>query len=84
MSAGLPLSGAELYQRLLRYVLPYRRTFAIAIASMVVLAATEPALPALLQPLFDGTFVARDAAARLTVPGLIVLLFVFRGGRLRG
>ena len=79
MSAGLPLSGAELYRRLLRYVLPYRRTFAIAIASMVVLAATEPALPALLQPLLDGTFVARDTAARLTVPGLIVLLFVFRG-----
>ncbi len=79
MSAAIPLSGAELYRRLLRYVLPYRRTFAIAIASMVLLAATEPALPALLQPLLDGTFVARDPVARLTVPGLIVVLFVFRG-----
>ncbi|MGH8473706.1 MAG: ABC transporter transmembrane domain-containing protein, partial [Gammaproteobacteria bacterium] len=79
MSADRSLSGTELYRRLLRYVLPYRRTFGIAIACMVVLASTEPALPALLGPLLDGTFVARDASARLTVPMLIVLLFVFRG-----
>ncbi len=79
MTTGIPLSGAELYRRLLGYVLPYRRTFGIAIASMVLLAASEPALPALLQPLLDGTFVARDPVARLTVPGLIVVLFAFRG-----
>ncbi len=69
-----------LYRRLLRYVLPYRRTFAIGVFSMMLLAATEPLLPALLKPLLDGSFFEQDAAERLTMPGLIVLLFLVRGG----
>ena len=47
---------------------------------MVLLACTEPILPALLKPLLDGSFIEQDAGARLTVPGLLVLLFLFRGG----
>ena len=53
----------ETYLRLLGYVLPYRRTFGFAILAMVILAATEPAVPALMKPLLDGSFVDRRHTA---------------------
>ena len=37
-----------IYLRLLRRVLPYRRTFALGTAMMIVLGLTEPAFPAIL------------------------------------
>ena len=38
-----------IYLRLLCHVLPYRRTFALGIAAMIVLGLTEPAIPAILE-----------------------------------
>ncbi len=69
-----------LYRRLLRYVAPYWHIFLIAILGMIVLAASEPAIPALMQPLLDGAFVERDKAAMQWIPILFVLLFIVRGG----
>ena len=80
MADASVIDSRTLYLRLLRYVHPHRRTFAISLLSMVLLACTEPILPALLKPLLDGSFIEQDAGARLTVPGLLVLLFLFRGG----
>jgi subfamily B ATP-binding cassette protein MsbA len=74
-----PVSSYRLYLRLLRYVLPYRKQFAGGILALVVLAATEPAIPALLKPLFDGTFVARDPTYIFWVPILFVILAAIRG-----
>jgi subfamily B ATP-binding cassette protein MsbA len=71
--------GRELYFRLLGYVRPYRKQFAGGIAAMVLLALTEPAIPALLKPLLDGTFVNRDPFFMLWTPLLLVLLFFLRG-----
>ncbi len=79
MSEARGMDSAALYRRLLRYVTPHARTFAVSILCMVLLAGTEPALPALLKPLLDGSFVEEDATARLFVPGLIIALFVVRG-----
>ena len=45
-----------LYLRLLSYVRPHARIFAIAILGMVATAATEPLFPALMKPLLDGGF----------------------------
>jgi subfamily B ATP-binding cassette protein MsbA len=72
-------SNAALYLRLLRYVAPYWRAFALGVFGMVIVAATEPALPALLQPMLDGTFVHKDPDVMRWVPLLIVGLFVVRG-----
>ena len=69
----------ETYLRLLGYVLPYRRTFGFAILAMVILAATEPAVPALMKPLLDGSFVDRDPEAIRFFPLVLVGLFVIRG-----
>jgi subfamily B ATP-binding cassette protein MsbA len=68
-----------LYLRLLRFVAPYRGVFALALAGMVVVAATEPALPALLKPLLDGIFVEKDQAVMRWMPLLIMGLIVVRG-----
>ena len=56
------MSGTGLYLRLLQHVRPYWRVFALGILGIVIVAATEPALPALLKPLLDGVFVEKDEA----------------------
>ena len=43
------IDGKALYLRLLRHVLPYRRTFALGVVAMIVLGLTEPAIPAILE-----------------------------------
>jgi subfamily B ATP-binding cassette protein MsbA len=73
------MTGYQLYARLLRYVRPYWRTFAASILGMVIVAATEPMLPALMKPLLDGSFVERDEAMIKLVPIAIVAVFLVRG-----
>jgi subfamily B ATP-binding cassette protein MsbA len=73
------MTSAGLYLRLLKYVAPYRSMFALALAGMMIVAATEPALPAILKPLLDGTFVEKDATIMRWMPLAIVALFVVRG-----
>jgi subfamily B ATP-binding cassette protein MsbA len=73
------MSGTELYLRLLRHVRPYWRTFGIGVLGIIVVAATEPALPALLKPLLDGVFVNKDPSVIRWTPVVIVGLFVLRG-----
>ncbi|MDH5536756.1 MAG: ABC transporter transmembrane domain-containing protein, partial [Betaproteobacteria bacterium] len=73
------MTSSGLYLRLLHYVAPYWRVFALALLGMMIVAATEPALPALLKPLLDGTFVHRDETIMRWMPLVIVALFVVRG-----
>jgi subfamily B ATP-binding cassette protein MsbA len=74
-----PTSSSELYLRLLRYVVPYWKIFLVAILSIVVVAASEPAIPALMKPLLDGSFIEKDPATIRLMPVLLVLLFLVRG-----
>ena len=46
--------GTALYFRLLRHVLPYRRTFALGVVAMIVLGLTEPAIPAILEKVISS------------------------------
>jgi subfamily B ATP-binding cassette protein MsbA len=73
------LTSTQLYFRLLGYVKPYWRTFAISILGMVVTAATEPLLPALLKPMLDGTFIHKDDTVIKLAPLIILLIFFVRG-----
>jgi subfamily B ATP-binding cassette protein MsbA len=73
------MSSTQLYLRLLRYVKPYRGVFALALLGMIVVAATEPALPAMLKPLLDGTFVDKDETIMRWTPVVIVAIFIVRG-----
>ncbi len=79
MSKTKKMSSAELYLRLLHYVLPYRAVFLLSIITMVVVAATEPMFPALLEPMLDGSFIKKDQTLIKWIPLLIIVLFVVRG-----
>jgi subfamily B ATP-binding cassette protein MsbA len=68
-----------LYLRLLRYIRPYWRVFALSVFATIAVAATEPALPALLKPMLDGSFVDRDETMIKLVPLLLIGLFLLRG-----
>ena len=73
------LNSRQLYRRLLVYAQPHWRIFLLCIASMVVYAATDPILPALLKPFLDGSFLSAKSTRALIFPVLIVLLFIVRG-----
>jgi ATP-binding cassette, subfamily B, bacterial MsbA len=78
-----PLGGESLrlYRRLLSYVRPYAKVFAVAVLGMVAAAATEPLFPALIKPLLDGGFAAAGGSTYppLVFAGGIIAVFVVRG-----
>ncbi len=67
------------YRRLLGYVKPYQRKFALAILCMVFFALTDIAFAWLMKPLLDGSFVEKDELAILLVPIAIIGIFIVRG-----
>ena len=54
--------SVRLYSRLLSYVRPYAKVFALAVLGMMAAAATEPIVPALMKPLLDSGLAPRGAA----------------------
>lgn len=72
-------TAIDLYRRLLKYVKPYWVMFTIAVAAMLVFAATEAGLAAMMKPLVDGSFVERDPETIKWVPIALIGLFIVRG-----
>lgn len=72
-------SSLHLYRRLLRYTRPYWLGFAVAILGLVIAAATEPLLPALMKPLLDQGFVEKRTFSLWLVPAAILGIFIVRG-----
>ena len=81
MSPGSPptLSSTALYLRLLKIARPYWKVFVASLVFTILVSATEPALPALMKPLLDGSFVQRDPLLMKLIPLAIVGLFLLRG-----
>jgi subfamily B ATP-binding cassette protein MsbA len=73
------MNSKTLYLRLLGYVKPYWRMFAVSIFTMILVAATEPVLPALMKPMLDGSFVDKDQTIIRWVPLALIALFVVKG-----
>ncbi len=73
------MQAPQLYARLLGHLQPYRKQFAYTVLAMVVLAATEPMLPALMKPMLDGSFVDKDPDMIRLIPLALVALAVVRG-----
>jgi subfamily B ATP-binding cassette protein MsbA len=73
------MDSRALYLRLLAYVRPHWRVFAVGVLGMVIVAATTPALPALMKPLIEGTFIQKDPFMMQWLPVVIVVLFLIRG-----
>jgi len=70
-----------LYFRLLSYVRPYAKIFALAVLALMLGAATEPLFPALIKPLLDGGFASGGAPAwpPALFAAAIVGIFMLRG-----
>lgn len=73
------MNSRALYSRLLRYVRPHWRMFALSIVGMALSALTEAALPALMKPMLDGTFVTKDPTLMNLVPLALIVIFIVRG-----
>jgi subfamily B ATP-binding cassette protein MsbA len=73
------MSSRQLYRRLLSYLRPHWRLVSIALIAMGVIAALEPMLPALMQPLVDDSLIAKDKASMLWVPLALLAVFVVKG-----
>ena len=73
------MNSKELYLRLLGYVRPYRWMFALSMLGTAIAAITEPLIPALIKPLLDGSFVAKDPRSIQLMPLLLVAVFLVRG-----
>ena len=73
------MTSTELYLRLLSHVRPHWKVFALGCLGMMIVAATEPALPALMKPLIEGTFIEKDPQLIRWMPVIIIALFAIRG-----
>ena len=73
------MTSTELYLRLLSHVRPHWKVFALGCLGMMIVAATEPALPALMKPLIEGTFIEKDPQLIRWMPVIIIALFAVRG-----
>ena len=69
----------SIYRRLLAYSLSEWPWLLVAVAGMLISAATEPAFAAIMKPLLDGSFVEHDPEAIRWVPILMVAIFLARG-----
>ncbi|MEW6764854.1 MAG: lipid A export permease/ATP-binding protein MsbA [Pseudomonadota bacterium] len=78
MTAEDTASGLQTYRRLLGYVRPHWRIFTLAILGMVAASLTDVAFAALMKPLLDGSFVAKDVQTTQWVPLALVGVFLIR------
>ena len=74
-----PQADLRLYLRLLSYARPYWRTVVVSVVSVVIAAAMEPLMPALMKPLVDESLIAKDPTSLWRVPIFLVLVVVLRG-----
>ena len=72
-------SNRLIYRRLLTWVQPHWRIFALGVLGMVCTASTEPLFPALMKHLLDSGFVAKDERDIVLIPAAMIAIFVFRG-----
>jgi len=73
-------NGGQIYRRLLGYVRPYIPAFALACLGLIINAAADTGLAAVIKPMIDGSFVDKDRYWISLIPLLLLGLAVLRGG----
>ncbi|MDP2795542.1 MAG: lipid A export permease/ATP-binding protein MsbA [Sulfurisoma sp.] len=76
---GTPLGSFQMYVRLMGYVKPYWKAFALGIVGMVLLAASEPLFPALMKTLLDKGFSGKPRDNLWLAPLAVIGIFLLRG-----
>ncbi|MFO7593337.1 MAG: lipid A export permease/ATP-binding protein MsbA [Pseudomonadota bacterium] len=79
LMSSIKSDGKRIYRRLLGYVLPHWRAFAISIISLLTVAASEVGFAAYIKPLMDESFVDKDPAVTHYAPLILIALFFVRG-----
>lgn len=84
MANPVQQSSLRVYLRLLRYVLPYTKAFALSIAGFLLFASSQPMMAEMLKYFLDGLEGADDAVLLgvpllYGVPLLIVLIAFYQG-----
>jgi len=69
---------SSIYKRLLRYTFEHKLIFFISIFAMAMFAITDTAFAALIKPLLDGSFVAKDPETIRLFPFILIGLFLLR------
>lgn len=69
----------RLYLRLMSTAVPYSRAAVVLIAAVLVGAALEPMLPALMKPLIDENLVGSRPEGLWVIPLLLVIVVFLRG-----
>jgi len=73
-----PVSSKITYRRLMAYTFQHKGVFAFSILSMILVASTQPAFAALMQPMLDGGFVEQDPQIIKWLPVGIIGIFLVR------
>jgi len=73
-----PVSSGITYRRLLSYTFQNKGVFTFSVISMVLVALTQPAFAALMQPMLDGGFVNQDPQVIKWLPLGIIGIFLVR------
>ncbi len=66
------------YRRLLSYTFENKKVFAFSVVSMILVALSQPAFAALLEPMLDGGFIHKDPKIIQWLPYAFVLVFMVR------
>jgi len=72
------ISSRITYRRLLSYTFQNKGVFIFSVLSMVLVALTQPAFAALMQPMLDGGFVNQDPQVIKWLPIGIIGIFLVR------
>lgn len=73
------MTSPRTFRRVLGLLLPYKFRIAVALGTMMVTAATEPAVAAMLKQLLDHGFAKAGSFPLWLVPLFVVGIFVIRG-----
>jgi subfamily B ATP-binding cassette protein MsbA len=73
------MNSPKTFRRVLSLLAPYKARIAVAMVAMVVTAATEPAVAALMKQLLDEGFTRAPTFPMWMVPVLVVGIFLIRG-----
>ena len=73
------MSLSKTFTRIVSLLLPYKGRLALALAGMILTAATEPALAGMMKLLLDKGFASAQTFSLWLVPVFVIGVFVLRG-----
>ena len=71
-------SSTFTYRRLLNYATIYWKIFLVAILGMVLVALSQPAFAALMEPMLNGGFIDKDPEVIRWLPLAVIVVFLVR------